>query len=156
MVACKSLREYNNKQEKKQFCLEEKRQAKQRQQALKQGPSSASTKTPLGDQHLYSHEKLVAIAKKNQTQQQQKRQTQRKQKINNTKQQPRQQLPTQRRKKHTMPQKDSMQKESGKRKQRQKPNESFLTKSRAAALQQTKIYMENEQNWSFIRITKKN
>ena len=37
MVACKSLREHNNNKEKiKQFCLEEKRQMKQRQEQLKQ------------------------------------------------------------------------------------------------------------------------
>ena len=47
MVACKSLREYNNNQEKiNKFCLEEKRQAKLRQQALIPGPSSIPASTP--------------------------------------------------------------------------------------------------------------
>ena len=44
MVACKLLREYNNNQEKKQFCLEQKRRAKQKQQALIQRPSTSATK----------------------------------------------------------------------------------------------------------------
>ena len=53
-----------------------------------------------------------------------------------------------------MPQKDSRRNESGTRKQQQKPNESFLTISRAAALQQTKIHMKKKPNRSFIRINK--
>ena len=49
MVACKPLREYNNNQEKiKKFCLEEKKEAKLRQQALIPGPTS----TPTGEQNL--------------------------------------------------------------------------------------------------------
>ena len=151
MVACKSLREYNNNQEKiKKFCLEEKRQTKLRQQALIPGPSSLPTKTPMGDQDPYSLEKIVELAKNNQSQQQ-KRRPQQKPKINNTKLQPKQQLQPQRQKKYTMPQKEQKQVDQGKRKHQAKPNESFLTKSRAAALQQTKIYMEKEQNRSFIR-----
>ena len=51
-----------------------------------------------------------------------------------------------------MPHKERKQENQGKRKQQTKPNESFLTKSRAAALQQTKIHMEKEQNRSFIKI----
>ena len=50
MIACKSLREYNNNKEKiKQFCLEEKRQMKQRQQQMTRGPSTTATKTPDGE-----------------------------------------------------------------------------------------------------------
>ena len=78
--------------------------------------------------------------------------TQRIQKMNNTKQQPRQQLQPQRQKKYTMPRKEQKQADQGKRKHQAKPNESFLTKSRAAALQQIRIHMEKEQNQSFIRI----
>ena len=105
----------------------------------------------MGDQDPYSHEKIVEIAKNNQSQQQ-KRRPQQKPKINNTKQQPKQQLQPQRQKKYTMPQKEQKQVDQGKRKHQAKTNESFLTKSRAAALQQTKIHMEKEQNRSFIRI----
>ena len=152
MVACKSLREYNNNQEKiKKFCLEDQRQARLRQQALIQGPNSFPTTTPMGDQDPYSHEKIVEIAKNNQSQQQ-KRRPQQKRKINYTKQQPKPQRQTQRRKKYAMPQKEQKQVDQGKRKHQAKPNEPFLTMSRAAALQQTKIHMEKEQNRSFIRI----
>ena len=71
MIACKSLREYNNNQEKiKKFCLEEKRRGKLRQQALIPGPSSIPTSTPTGEQNLYSNEKIVELAKNNQSQQQ--------------------------------------------------------------------------------------
>ena len=96
MVACKSLREYNNNQQKiKKFCLEEKRL---RRQALIPGPSSIPTPTPTGEQNLYSHEKNVEMAKNNQSQQQKRRQQQ-KRKINTTKQQPKQQLQPHSRKK---------------------------------------------------------
>ena len=99
MVACKSLIEYDNYQEKiKQFCLEEKRRAKQKQQSLTQGHSSSTTKTPTGDGELYSHEQLVSIAKNNQKQQQQKKRTQQKQKTPTSKKQPRQRTSPQRRK----------------------------------------------------------
>ena len=54
--------------------------------------------------------------------------------------------PTSETKKYIMPQKEQKQVDQGKRKHQAKPNESFLTKSRAAALQQTKIHMEKEQN----------
>ena len=67
MVACKSLRKYNNNKEKiKQFCLEEKKRAKQKQLSLMQGPSTSSLKTPHGDKELYMHEQIASIAKKNQ------------------------------------------------------------------------------------------
>ena len=57
MVACKSLREYNNNEEKiKKFCLEEKRRTKQRQQSLTQGPNTSTIKVPDGDNELYIHE----------------------------------------------------------------------------------------------------
>ena len=47
MVACKSLREHNNNKEKiKQFCLEEKRQMKQRQEKMTQRPSTSAINTP--------------------------------------------------------------------------------------------------------------
>ena len=53
MVACKSLREYNkNKQKIKQFCLEEKRQMKQRQQQMTQETSTSATNTPGGENNL--------------------------------------------------------------------------------------------------------
>ena len=70
MVACKFLRGYNNNKEIiTQFCLEEKRRAKQKQQLLTQGPSYSKTPTQSGDQDLYSHKKLVIMAKGNQNQQ---------------------------------------------------------------------------------------
>ena len=60
MFASKSPREYNNNQEKiKQFFLEEKTRAKQKQQSLTQAPSSSTTKTPTADRDLESHEHLV-------------------------------------------------------------------------------------------------
>ena len=54
-----------------------------------------------------------------------------------------------------MPQKDTHQKNAGKRKGKQNPNDTFLAKSRAAALQQSKIHMERQQNRSFIKIDEK-
>ena len=54
-----------------------------------------------------------------------------------------------------MPQKDTHQKNAGKRKGKQNPNDTFLAKSRAAALQQSKIHMEKQQNRSFIKIDEK-
>ena len=41
------------------------------------------------------------------------------------------------------------------RKDKQNPNETFRTKSRAAALQQSKLHMEQQQNRSFIKIDEK-
>ena len=152
MVACKSLREYNNNQEKiKKFWLEEIRQAKLRQQALIPGPSSIPTSTPTGEQNIYNHEKIFELAKNNQSQQQKRRQqkngklTPRNNNQNNNSK-------LKDGKKYTMPHKEQKQENQGKRKQQTKPNEPFLTKSRAAALQQTKIHMEKEQNRSFIKI----
>ena len=57
-------------------------------------------------------------------------------------------------KKHTLPQKEFKPKHDGKRKQKQKPNETFLSKLRAAALHQTKLHMEKQalQNRSFTRV----
>ena len=52
---------------------EEKRQAKQKQQQILQGPSTSESRTPDGEDNLYSHEQIVSIAKKNQRAQQQKR-----------------------------------------------------------------------------------
>ena len=49
--------------------------------------------------------------------------------------QTRQQLSPRRNKKHTMPQRDIHQKNAGKRQSKQSPNDTFLSKSRAAALQ---------------------
>ena len=116
-----------------------------------QGPSSTQTSTPFGEQELYSHEKLVQLAKNNQSQQQKRRQQQ-KRKANTAKNQPRPQLYPQRQRKHTMPHKEPKNDNQGKRRTHPKPNESFLTKSKAAALQQTKIHMEKEQNRSFIKL----
>ena len=52
-------------------------------------------------------------------------------------------------------QKETRPKSNGRRKQKQKPNESFLPILRAVALQQTKLHMEKEQNRSFNRIDEK-
>ena len=158
MVACKSLRECNINQAKiKQFCFEEKRRAKQKQQSLMKGPSSSKTPTPSGEQDLYSLEKLVTNAKNNQRQQQQNMRTQQKRNVNIEKQQPRQQLSPQRRKKDTMPQKGDKIKIRWKTETKPKPNESFLSKSRAAALKHTKLHIEkqSQQSRSFIRIDEK-
>ena len=54
-----------------------------------------------------------------------------------------------------MPQKDTHKKNAGKRKGKQNPNDTFLAKSRAAALQQSKIHMERQQNRSFIKTDEK-
>ena len=56
--------------------------------------------------------------------------------------------------KNTMQPKTTKHKKDDKRRQTPKPNESFVSKSRAAALQQTKLQMEKEshQNRSFLRI----
>ena len=51
-----------------------------------------------------------------------------------------------------MAQKETKLREIGKRKHSQNPNETFLPKSRAAALQQSKLHLEKQQNRSFIRI----
>ena len=152
MVACKLLREYNKNQEKKEFCLEEKRRAKQKQQALIERPSTSATKVPEGDNEPYSHKQIVSIAKKNQKAQQEKKRKQQKREANTKRQQPRQQLSPLRQKQHTMPQKETETKDSGKRKFKQSPNETFLAKSIAASLQQSKLHMEKQQNRSFIRM----
>ena len=116
MVACKSLREYNNNKEKiKQFCLEEKRQMNQRQQQMTHGPSNSATKTPGGENNLYSHKQMVSIAKKNQKVQQQKRRNNQRPEATVKKQQPRkqhdiQQLSPRRNRKHTMPQQELIRK----------------------------------------------
>ena len=149
MVACKSLREYNiNKEKIKQFRLEEKRQMKQRKEQLKQGTSTATTSAPSGE-NLYSHEQIVSIAKKNQRAQQQKRRTNKAQETFARKQQPQKQQEKQhftprRNKRHVMPQKEG-------RKEKPSSNDTFRTKSRAAALHQSKIHME-KQNRSFIKV----
>ena len=149
MVACKSLREYNNNKEKnKQFCLEEKRQMKQRQDQLKQGTSTATTSAPSGE-NLYSHEQIVSNAEKNQRAQQQKRTTNKAQETSARKQQPQKQqekqhFPPRRNKRQVMPQKEG-------RKEKPSSNDTFRTKSRAAALHQSKIHME-KQNRSFIKV----
>ena len=135
MVACKSLREYNNNKEKiKQFCLKEKRKMKLRQQQITQGPSTSATNTPGGENNLYSHEQTVSIAKKNQRAQQQKRRNNPRREATVKKQQPREQhenqhLSPRRNRKHTMPQKDTHQKNAEKRKGKQIPNDTFLAKS---------------------------
>ena len=161
MVACKSLREYNNNKEKiKQFCLEEKRQMKQRQQQMTQEPSTSATNIPGGENNLYSHEQIVSIAKKNQRAKQQKRRNNQRREATVKKQQSRKQhenqhLSPRRNRKHTMPQKDTHQKDAGKRKGKQNSNDTFLAESRAAALQQSKIQMERQQNRTFIKIDEK-
>ena len=149
MVACKSLREYNNNKEKiKQFCLEEKRQMKQRQEQLKQGTSTATTSAPSGE-NLYSHEQIVSIAKKNQRAQQQKRRTNKAQETpariqQPQKQQEKHQFTPRRNKRHVTPQKE-------KGKEKPSSSDTFRTKSRAAALHQSKLHME-KQNRSFIKV----
>ena len=158
MVACNSLREYNNNKEKiKQFYLEEKGQAKQKQQQIFQGPSTSESRTPDGKDNLYSHDQNVSIAKNNQRSHQQKRRTNQKREVNVKKQQPgqlqpRKQVSTRRRSKHTMPPKNTQQENIVKRKLKQKPSDTFLAKSRAAALNQSRIHMEKQQNRSFKKI----
>ena len=51
-----------------------------------------------------------------------------------------------------MPQKETKTKYSLKPKFKQSPNEKFLAKSRATALQQSKLHMQKQQNKSFFRI----
>ena len=55
-------------------------------------------------------------------------------------------------KQHTMPQKETKSKDAGKRRVKQKSNDKFLAKSRAAALQQSKLHLEKQKNRSFIQI----
>ena len=50
-----------------------------------------------------------------------------------------------------MPQKESKPKDAGKRSVKQNSNDTFLAKSRAAALQQSKLHMEEQKNRSFIQ-----
>ena len=156
MVACKTLREYNNNKEKiKQFCLEEKRQMKQRQEQLNQGTSTATTSAPSGE-NLYSHEQIVSIAKKNQKAQQQKRRTNKVQETSTRKQQPRKQQEKQhfsprRNKRYVMPHKETPMKNTVKRKEKPNSNDTFRIKSRTAALQQSKLHVE-KQNRSFIKV----
>ena len=100
---------------------------------------------------------MVSIAKKNQKVQQQKRRNNQRRETTVKRQQQRkqhenQQLSPRRNRKHTMPQKDTHQKNAGKRKGKRNPNDTFLAKSRAAALQQSQIHMEKQQNRSFIKI----
>ena len=52
-----------------------------------------------------------------------------------------------------MTQKETKSKDIGKRKQSQSPNETFLLKSRAAALQQMKLHIEKQRNRSFVCIS---
>ena len=132
----------------------------QRQQQMTQGPSTAATNTPGGEDILYSHEQMVSIAKKNRKAQQQKRRNNQRREATVKKQQPgkqheNQHLSPRRNRKHTMPQKDTHQKNAGKQKGKQNPNGTFLAKSRAAALQQSKIHMERQQSRSFIKIDEK-
>ena len=51
-----------------------------------------------------------------------------------------------------MPQKETKSKDSGKRKFQQSPKKTFLAKLRAAALQQSKLHMEKQQNGSLFLI----
>ena len=97
----------------------------------------------------------MSIAKKNQKAQQQKKRAQQKRETTINKQQPRQHLSTRRRKQHTMTQNETKTKDSGKRKYKQSPNEIFLSKLRAASLQQSKLHMEKHQKRFFIRINEK-
>ena len=93
---------------------------KQRQQQMTQGPSTSATNTPSGENNLYSLEQMVSVAKKNQKAQQQKRRNNQRREVTVKKQQPRKQqenqhLSPRRNRKHTMPQKDTHQKNAGKR-----------------------------------------
>ena len=117
-----------------------------------QGPSTSSPRTPLGDMELYSHDQIVSIAKKNQRAQQQKKRTQQKPQVTTKGQQPRQHTSPRRPKQHTMPQKETKSKDAGKRRFKQNANDTFLAKSRATALQQSKLHMEKQKNRSFIQI----
>ena len=87
---------------------------------LLQGPSTSESRTPDGEDNLYSHEQIVSIAKKNQRAQQQKRRTNQKREVNVKKQpgqpQARKQVSTRRRSKHIMPPKNTQQKNTVKRK----------------------------------------
>ena len=121
---------------------------KQRQEQLKQGTSTATTSAPSGE-NLYNHEQLVSIAKKNQRTQQQKRRTNKTQetparKHQLQKQQEKHQFTPRRNKRHVMPQKE-------KRKEKPSSSDTFRTKSRAAALHQSKLHME-KHNRSFIKV----
>ena len=109
---------------------------------MKQGTSTATTSAPSGE-NLYSHEQIVSIAKKNQRAQQQKRRTNKAQETSARKQQEKQHFTPRRNKRHVMPQKEG-------RKEKPSSNDTFRTKSRAAALDQSKIHME-KQNRSFIK-----
>ena len=105
---------------------------------------------------MYSHEKIVSIAKKNQRAQQQKRRTNQKREINVKKQKPgqpqtRKQKSPRRRSKHSMPPKNTQQKNAEKRRHKQNSSETFLAKSTTAALNQSRIHMEKQQNRSFIK-----
>ena len=139
---------------------EEKRQMKRMQQQMTQGPCTSATNTPGGENNLYSHEQIVSIAEKNQRAQQQKRRNNQRREATVKKLQPRKQhenqhLSPRRNRKHTMPQKDTHQKNAGKNAGKQNPNDTFLAKSQAAAHQQSKIQMERQQNRSFIKIDEK-
>ena len=82
---------------------------------------------------------------------------QQKRQVNVKKQQPGQpqgnkQVSPRRRSKHIMPSKNTQQKKPIKRKLKQNPSDTFLAKSRAAALNQSRIHMEKQLNGSFIII----
>ena len=95
------------------------------------------------------------MAKRNQETQQQRKRNKAREPATK-KQQPRKQaekdqVQPRRSRKHVMPQKNT-QNRNRDRKEIQNPNETFRTESREAALQQSTLHMEKQQNRSFIKI----
>ena len=80
---------------------------------------------------------------KNQRTQQQKKRAQQKREVTTKRQQPRQHVSPRLPKQHTMPQKETKFKDAGKLRVKQNSHDTFLANSRAAALQQSKLHMEN-------------
>ena len=143
MVACKTVGEYKRNQEKiKQFCLEEKKRA---QQAAQPGPSTSTHQTPSGDTQLDEHEKLIALAKDKKKQQQRRR--------NEIQCETPTKTITTTPKENTIPESATTRQTTSKQRAAAKANESFITKSKAAALQQTRLHMERtKENGSFFKV----
>ena len=122
---------------------------------MTQEPSSSATLTPSGDQDLYSHEKLVSIAKNNQKQQQQKRRSQQKRKANTAKHQPRQQLSPHRRKKNYNAAKGKKQQDNGNvNKSNSQMNQFCQNHEQLFYSRQSSIWRNNKTVLSFASIRK--
>ena len=152
MFASKSLREYNNNQEKiKQLFLEEKTRAKK--------TTIIDTSTQLINNENSNCRQRSVKPRTFSLNRKEQPESPTTEKNNTTKTQNYNQQATtktttitRKMKEKQMAQKETKSKDIGQRKHNQNPNETFLSKSRAAALQQTKLHMEKQDNRSLIRI----